>query len=47
MEKLEHYLEDDDERRAFPAAGQQRTLRDHTYSKLMGRLAAVLEACLH
>jgi spore maturation protein CgeB len=46
MDKLEHYLEHDDERRAIAAAGQARTLRDHTYAKLMVRLADILEARL-
>jgi hypothetical protein len=46
MEKLEHFLEHDDERRAVAAAGQSRTLRDHTYSSLMVRLAGILEARL-
>jgi spore maturation protein CgeB len=46
MEKLEDLLEHDDERRAIAAAGQSRTLRDHTYSSLMARLAGILEARL-
>ena len=33
MDKLSHYLEHDDERRAIAAAGQARTLRDHTYAR--------------
>jgi spore maturation protein CgeB len=44
--QLGHYLEHEDERRAIAAAGQSRTLRDHTYSKLMVRLSAILEARL-
>ena len=44
MEKLGHYLEHDGERRAIAAAGQRRTLRDHTYAKVMARLAEILEA---
>jgi hypothetical protein len=46
MDKLKHYLEHDDERRAIAAAGQARTLRDHTYANLMVRLAGILEARL-
>ncbi len=46
MDKLSHYLEHDDERRAIAAAGQARTLRDHTYAQVMGRLAPILEARL-
>jgi spore maturation protein CgeB len=43
-DKLRHYLDHDDERLAIAAAGQARTLRDHTYAKLMRRLANLLEA---
>ena len=46
MEKLRHYLEHDDERVAIAAAGQRRTLRDHTYGNLMARLTEILEARL-
>jgi spore maturation protein CgeB len=46
MEKLGHHLEHDDERREIAAAGQARTLRDHTYARLMERLAGILEARL-
>ena len=46
MDKLSHYLEHDDERRAIAAAGQARTLRDHTYARVMARLAPILEARL-
>jgi spore maturation protein CgeB len=46
MDKLNHYLEHDDERRAIAAAGQARTLRDHTYAQVMARLARILEARL-
>jgi hypothetical protein len=46
VEKLRYYIEHDDERRAIAAAGQARTLRDHTYAKLMVRLADILEARL-
>jgi spore maturation protein CgeB len=46
MQKLGHYLEHDGERRAIAAAGQARTLRDHTYARLMARLAGILEVHL-
>jgi spore maturation protein CgeB len=46
MEKLSHHLEHDDERREIAAAGQARTLQDHTYARLMQRLAGILEARL-
>lgn len=34
-EMIQYYLEHDDEREAIARAGQQRTLRDHTYYKRM------------
>ena len=43
VEKLEHYLENDDERVTIAAAGQRRTLADHTYRQLMRELAPMLE----
>jgi hypothetical protein len=43
VEKLEHYLANDDERVAIAAAGQRRTLADHTYRQLMRELAPMLE----
>ena len=46
MDKLSHYLEHDDERRAIATAGQERTLRDHTYAQVMARLARILETRL-
>jgi spore maturation protein CgeB len=42
-DKLEHLLAHDDERRAIAAAGQARTLRDHTYRRRMQELIDVLE----
>jgi len=42
VDKLRHYIDHDDERRAIAEAGQARTLRDHTYAKLMARLADIL-----
>lgn len=44
--KLAHYLADDEARRRVAAAGQARTLRDHTYSRRMEQIAALLEARL-
>jgi spore maturation protein CgeB len=41
--KLAHYSADDDARRTVAAAGQARTLRDHTYSRRMEQLAGLLE----
>jgi spore maturation protein CgeB len=41
--KLAHYLRDDEDRRRVAAAGQARTLRDHTYSRRMEQLAELLE----
>ncbi len=40
---LEGLLADDAERRRIAAAGQARTMRDHTYERRMGELAAILE----
>lgn len=37
-------LADEDERREIAAAGQQRTLHDHTYATRMHKLAEILEA---
>lgn len=41
--KARHYLEHDDERHAIAAAGQARTLREHTYEHRMIELSAILE----
>jgi spore maturation protein CgeB len=43
VEKIEHYLEHDDERAEIAAAGQRRTLSEHTYGRRMTELAAILE----
>lgn len=43
VEKIEHYLKHDDEREAIAAAGQKRTLVEHTYRRRMSELAAMLE----
>jgi spore maturation protein CgeB len=45
-EKLEHLLARDDERRAIATAGQDRTLRDHTYRRRMQELVPILQARL-
>ncbi|MGZ8693867.1 MAG: glycosyltransferase family protein [Gaiellaceae bacterium] len=46
IEKARHYLEREDEREAIAAAGQRRTLVEHTYGRRIGELAAMLEARL-
>jgi spore maturation protein CgeB len=46
LEKLAHYLEGEDERVAIAAAGQARTLRDHTYARRSTRLSELLESRL-
>ena len=43
VEKIEHYLEHDEERAAIAAAGQRRTLGEHTYRRRMAELAGLLE----
>jgi hypothetical protein len=43
VSKLRHYLEREEERAAVAAAGQARTLREHTYARRMAELAAMLE----
>jgi spore maturation protein CgeB len=44
IEALRRYASDDQARREVAAAGQQRTLREHTYSKRIPELAAMLES---
>ena len=46
IEKLRHYIEHDEERQAIAAAGQERTLREHTYEQRIGELAEMLESRL-
>lgn len=46
MEKLRHYLEHDEERKRIAAAGQARSLRDHSYRKVIARLSEILKARL-
>jgi spore maturation protein CgeB len=43
VEKLRHYLDQDDERVRIARAGQQRTLAEHTYAERMVELAGLLE----
>lgn len=46
IEKLRHYAEHRDERQQIAAAGQRRTLREHTYAQRIPELAEMLEAHL-
>lgn len=46
VEAVEHYLAHEDERAAIAAAGQRRTLRDHTYAERMRELAEILDSYL-
>ena len=43
VELVRYYLDHDDERRAIAAAGQQRTLRDHTYHQRMQELVSLVQ----
>ena len=43
VEKIRYLLDHDDERRTIARAGQERTLRDHTYGKRIAELAEVLD----
>jgi spore maturation protein CgeB len=45
--KLRYYLRHEEERAAIAAAGQARTLRDHTYARRMRELAELLEDARH
>ena len=47
IEAVEHYLAHEDERATIAAAGQQRTLRDHTYGVRMRELLEILGSYLH
>jgi spore maturation protein CgeB len=42
-EKIRYYVEHEDEREEIARAGQQRTLRDHTYYQRMRELVAIVE----
>jgi spore maturation protein CgeB len=46
LEMIRYYLEHDEEREAIARAGQQRTLRDHTYSKRMQELVDIVRKYL-
>jgi spore maturation protein CgeB len=46
VEKIRHFLEHDEERRSIAAAGQRRTLTEHTYGHRIKQLAGMLEARL-
>jgi hypothetical protein len=43
VEKIQYYLEHEDERAEIARAGQQRTLRDHTYYQRMQELVDIVE----
>jgi spore maturation protein CgeB len=43
VEKINHYLVQDDERATIAAAGQRRTLSEHTYRRRMEELVRILE----
>lgn len=46
LELARHYLEHDNEREAIALAGQQRTLRDHTYTQRMQELVEIVKRYL-
>ena len=46
VDKIRHFLEHDDERRRIAAAGQRRTLTEHTYGHRIRQLAGMLESRL-
>jgi spore maturation protein CgeB len=46
VEKIEHYLRNDDERLEIAAGGQKRTLNEHTYRRRIAELATMLETRL-
>ena len=43
VEKVRHYLAHESERAEIAAAGQSRTLREHTYTRRMAELAEILD----
>lgn len=45
-ELVRYYLEHDDERKAIARAGQQRTLRDHTYAQRVAQLCEIVVSAL-
>ena len=46
VEKIGYYLGEEDERSRLARAGQQRTLREHTYRQRMAQLVALVETLL-
>ena len=46
VDKVRHFLDHDGERRRIAAAGQRRTLAEHTYAHRIRRLAGMLESML-
>lgn len=46
IDLINYYLEHEDERAAIARAGQQRTLRDHTYQRRMQELVDILQSHL-
>jgi spore maturation protein CgeB len=46
VEKIQYYLEHEGEREEIARAGQQRTLRDHTYSRRMEELVDIVQEYL-
>ena len=46
VELIKYYLEHDSERKAIAQAGQQRTLREHTYYQRMQELVDILSKYL-
>jgi len=46
VEMVQYYLEHDEERKAIARAGQQRTLRDHTYYQRMQEFADIVQKYL-
>ena len=47
VDRVRHFLRHEDERAEIAAAGQARTLRDHTYSRRMAELVSILEDARH
>ena len=46
VERIQYYLKHDDEREAIARAGQQRTLREHTYYQRMQELVDIVRKYL-
>jgi spore maturation protein CgeB len=44
VDRIQHYLANEDERAAIAAAGRARTFEDHSYARRMGELAAIIES---